>query len=276
MRTFGTVGFTLLLMASFAVQAHAEEAADLREAIDAALVAPVPGARLVRDDVHPVGGAGEAQDPWTFELGVALSLTRGNSDKFDLLVDGKAVYETTRWIVKNEATFVYGTSEGDKTAEAWHTEHRVDRKFSERTYAFVEGHFDRDEPADLEYRITGLAGVGRVLGKGPRGSLKAEIGGGVAHEKRVGLPETTDPSAYFGIDYVYKWADGSRLTVEYDFIPNLSDFDLSRMTWDVKFGKPLCEEIDLQITLRVDYVFEPPAPVESWDVILGVGLRVRL
>ena len=275
---------TILVLSSLliaAAAARAEEAVDLRDAIDAALDVPADAPRLQRrdapaSDLYAIGGAGEPKSPWRIEFGVALSLTSGNSEKFDLLVDGKAVYETPRWIVKNKATFVYGTSEGDKTAEAWHTTHRVDRKFSALTYAFVKGAFDRDEPAELEYRLTGLAGVGRVLGKGPRGSLKAEIGGGVTHEKREGLPETTDPSAYLGVDFEYEWPDGSRLTIEYDFVPNLSDFDLSVMTWDVNYGKPLCEEVDLQITLRIDYVFEPPAPVESWDIILGVGIRVRL
>ena len=32
---------------------------------------------------------------------------------------------------------------------------------------------------------------------------------------------------------------GSSLFIEYKFVPNLNDFDLSVMTWDVKFAKPL-------------------------------------
>jgi putative salt-induced outer membrane protein YdiY len=289
MRTSALALSVALLLATFAGSARADDA-DPLAAIDAALFAPPSDARLVREDgtareVWEIGGAepckacgkpGPGDCPWVVEFGFALSLAQGNSDKLDLVLDGKADYVRDPWALKNSAKFVYAESDGVRSTEAWHTEHRVERKLSARTYVFTQVMFDRDELADLEYRFTGLVGIGRVLIETSRDLLKGEVGGGVVIEKRLLLPETSDPSAYLGLDYEHCWADGSKLVIAYDFIPNLSDFDLSVMTWDAKFTKPLSDKLDLTVGLRVDYVFQPPAPTESWDLLLAVGLRVKL
>ena len=135
--------------------------------------------------------------------------------------------------------------------------------------------WSRDVPAELEYRWTTVGGLGFVLVKGRTISLKGELGAGYTWEKRVGLPRTGDPAAYFGLEYEKKWDGGSKLYAEYKFVPNLNDFDLSVMTWDLKFAKPLSEVIDFTVSLRVDYVIEPPAPSESTDVLLAIGLRAN-
>jgi putative salt-induced outer membrane protein YdiY len=280
MRVCGLVLVLLLLLSWTSVTAWADEQPDVRAAIDAALREVPDAGRLVRAagparDAFLVGGAAP-EDPWTFEIGLGLSLAKGNSDHFDLHVDGLAAYERGTWALKNKAAFTYGESDGTRSAENWHTEHRVDKEFGGCNYFFAQVNFDRDELADLEYRFTGLGGVGRTLLEGPNGFLKAEVGGGAVYEKRLAMPSTTSPSLYVGVDAERTWADGSKLTVEYDFVPNLSDFDLSFMFWDVKYAKPLCAELDLTIRLRLDYVLEPPAPTESLDILLAVGLQVRL
>ena len=114
-----------------------------------------------------------------------------------------------------------------------------------------------------------------VLIKGRTISLKGEVGAGYTWEKRDDQSRTGDPAAYFGLEYEKKWAGGASLFAEYKFVPNLNNFDLSVMTWDLKYAMPLCAEIDLTISLRVDHVIEPPAPAEKTDVLLAVGLRAN-
>jgi len=92
----------------------------------------------------------------------------------------------------------------------------------------------------------------------------------------VDLAPTANPSAYLGIDFAHEWGEGNTFTLEYDFIPYLNDFDLSYMTWDAKFGTPLCKGLDLTVGVRVGWVFEPPEPTKAVDLLLAVGLRLKL
>ena len=189
---------------------------------------------------------------------------------------GRADYEQDPWRIENLVQFVYGETSGVRSAENWRTNHRVDRKFSSTAYAFGQLLFNRDELAGLEYRLTPTAGIGRTLFEGNRGFFRAEVGGGAVHEKRLGRAVTTAPSAYLGLDLERTWRDGKKVTADFDFVANLDDVDLSFWTLDTKLLVPVCAWMDLTVGVRLDYVFEPPGGAESLDVLMVVGLNVRL
>lgn len=265
----------LVALAPVAVAEPAGRGLSPAEVIDAALLETPATERLERSPGAWLIGGEEAKSPWSFSMGLALSLAQGNSDSFDLTADASATYEKDPWKWKVKTTFAYGEKDGSTSTEALHVTLHAERKLSERVYVFGNLDFDRDEPAGLEYRWTPVGGLGFVLVKGRTIEVKGELGGGYTWEKRIGQSSTGNPAAYFGLEYAKTWDSGTKLTAEYKFIPNLGDFDLSVMTWELKLAQPVCAEIDLTISLRVDYVFEPPAPSESTDVLFGLGLRAN-
>lgn len=285
---------TLLLALAIVAATEPAHAADLRSEIDAALT---DGARLERlgrmpGGLVPIGGASDPccppvkdycapEDPckpWDVELILGFSLAQGNSDLLNFTFDGRADYKQDLWRVGNLVQFVYGETSGVRSAENWRTKHRVDRTFagSGKTYAFAQLLFNRDELSGLEYRLTPTVGIGRTLLQGKRGFLQGEIGGGAVREKRLGLAATTAPSAYLGLDLERNWRDGKKIVLDYDFVANLDQIDLSFWTLDMKFFVPVCSWMDLTVGVRLDYVFEPPGGAESLDVLTVVGLNVRL
>lgn len=261
------------------------DGAPLSAAIRDLLDAPPPAAALARSpswesvDFRPVGGdcgckpPDPCAGPWSGEIGAAFSLESGNNDLFDLHVDAKAAYTRGPSTWSGKVDYHYGEREGEETADHWHGELRYDHKFTALSYAFAQALFERDEISGQDYRIHGLAGYGRVLWQRKDMELKGEVGGGLVVEKYRGSPETVDPSAYAGLDFCKQWGDGSKLTAELDFLPNLGDWDLTGLTLDVDYSKPLAGKLSLTIGLRIEHILDPPGDRESTDVFFDVGLR---
>ena len=224
-----------------------------------------------------MGGQGkEYVTPWKLQLGLAASAARGNTETFDVLFDGQLNYERNKVAAELKAAYVYGEAQGTKNSENIHIQGRFERKLRGKSYLFFKYNFDQDRFADLEYRHTALAGWGYTIIDREKTKLKGELGGGSVWEQRLTTPPIWNPSAYLGLDFTTEWGDGNTFSLDYDFVPYLQDFDLSYMTWDAKFGTPVCEGLDLTIGIRVNWVFEPPAPTKAVDLLMSVGLRFEL
>lgn len=253
-------------------------------AVEARYAPYLPGETpdTARAVAHLVGGSCDplplsgCPEPWKLKLGVALSLTQGNSDTFALVGDVLASRVFAPWALKVGAAFVYQESEGETTAERYAGLLRVERNLDARTYAFAQVLYDRDEPAGLEYRFTGTAGVGRVLHQTTESTLKGEVGGGLVHEKRLGEDPTTDPSAYLGLHYKREWADKRTFTADLDFTPNLGDFDLSVTRLALALGWPVSGGWKFAVGARFDHVIAPPDDREELDVLLTAGVTYEM
>lgn len=215
---------------------------------------------------------------WKIDLNGAFSVSSGNSESMSFLLGGTAVRKADPWTLTLAAAFLYQTDvNGETSAERWNARARVDRALGGRSYAFGQVIFDRDEPADLEYRITGVAGVGRFLLQCENQELKAELGGGAVHEKRVGLEATTDPSAYLGAHFWHCWPDKRRFAADFEFIPNLNDFDLSVARLILAYEMPISGKFSFVAGLRFDYVIEPADPtIESLDTLFTLGFKLSI
>jgi putative salt-induced outer membrane protein YdiY len=178
--------------------------------------------------------------------------------------------------VKLGGAFVYQENEGDKTAERYAGLLRVDRDIDAWTYAFGQVMYDKDEPAGLDYRWTPTAGVGRVLWRSPDQELKAEVGGGLAIEKRLGLPETSDPVGYVGVHYGKSWEDKRKFSADLDFTPNVGDFDLSLTRLALAYAWPLCKGVSVVAGARFDYVISPPDDRDELDTLLTLGVAFEM
>ena len=267
----------------------AEQVVDMQESVGAAAS---PEGRLIRraleldlaslrvpgpeDEAVLVAGE-EVCSPWSFEAGAAFSLSQGNSEILDLRLDALIQYERGPWALETGATYVYGETEGSKSAETVRAHARIEREISKQLYVFGSVIYDRDVFADLQHRWTTVGGLGLVIADNGRARLTAELGGGYTFERRFSTGTwTEDPSGYFGLDYEYEHpTTGQKLVLAYDFLPNFGDFDLSQMVFEARFDQPLCAELALSIGLRIDHVLEPPVGVEATDVLLTIGLRAK-
>jgi hypothetical protein len=213
------------------------------------------------------------KDPWIVRVGLALSFQDGNTDKFDVKTDGEVVHDPDPWGMRASLAFVYGETEGERSSENWHGLLRVDRMLSPAFFVFGQGLFDRDVPADLQSRVTGVLGAGVTFLKTDCEDFHAEVGFGAIREKREGLEATTDPTAYAGARYERTWGTGNRIFGDLKVLPNLSDSDLTLTTFEAGYETPVCAWLSLALGVRLDWVVEPPGDVDPLDVLLTAGLK---
>ncbi len=210
---------------------------------------------------------------WSHSLAAALSMSSGNTDTFDLFLNGESRYEGPVMNYEFGLNFHVAEASGDTTAEEWHGKARAEAKVGRRAYYFGEILFDRDELAGLEYRFTGTVGYGRTLIETSRSTFKGEVGLGAIYEKYEGESTTIDPSAFLGLDYEYKFVDDSVFTADFDFIANLGDFDRSFTVLDLLYSRPVCDGLNLTLGLRLEYTFNPPTDAEELDTFLTAGIK---
>jgi hypothetical protein len=208
-------------------------------------------------------------------LGAFLSIQEGNSDTLDVKLDGEIEHKPNPWGYRASLAYLYGEDDGDVSSDEWHGLARVERKIGARASVFAEVLYDRDELALLEYRFTGTIGLGYAFVEEPCLLFKGEVGAGGVLEKYEPREETFDPSAYLGLRFEKKWGEGgTRLFADLKFLPNLSDFDLSRTVLDSGYEMPLCSWLKAALGLRLEHQIDPPEPgVEDLDLLFTVGLK---
>jgi putative salt-induced outer membrane protein YdiY len=212
--------------------------------------------------------------PWIRRVGLALALQDGNSSVFDFVGSAEVEREPDPWGMRVGIQYHYAEQNDIVSADAWHAIARVERDLTKRLYAFGEVLFDADEIANLEYRFTGVAGVGYTIVDDGVNNWKVEAGGGGVYEKYDLLEETFDPSAYAGTRYERKW-QCKRIFADLKFLPNLGEWDLTRIVFDSGLEFPLCEWLKLAVGFRVEYVIDPPGNLETTDTFLTVGLKAE-
>lgn len=217
----------------------------------------------------------EWDGPWSLSIGLAYTQAGGNSDSVAFKGDFELIYDLAPWKWVTKSFYAYAETDGETNTNRFFLESQVDRRFAGCWYWFVKGSYDTDEAADLDYRWIGTGGVGTSILKGASYELRGEVGLGVTAEKRGQTPETTDPSAYLGLDFEKEWSKYGRLVLDYDFLPNLNDYDLSIMRFDAKYELPLSACLTFRIGLRLDYQIDPIQDgVEEWDWLFSTGLGV--
>jgi uncharacterized protein DUF481 len=236
------------------------------------LPAPLPGAVVV-----PVAPCEPCATPcWVRRAGASVSLQQGNTENFNLKLDGEVERKPDPWGFRASLAFVYGETDGETSAENWHGLVRTDRKLGDRNYVFAQVLFDRDAPASLEHRFTFVAGAGRELVKTAVDLLKGEVGLGGVLEKRTDIDSAFDPTAYASLRYERCWGDGKRFFADVKVLPNLSDFDLTRTTFEAGYECPICPWLKGTVGARLDWVVDPPGgDVEPVDLLLTAGLRAE-
>lgn len=212
--------------------------------------------------------------PWKFTAGLAMSLQSGNTETFSFKGDGEIVYDRKPWVFKLGGYFVYGEEKSVRNAQNGALTLRGERYLGARDYLFAQVLFENDDFADLEYRITPVAGYGHVFIKTARTELKGEVGGGLSIEKRRLLLETSDPVAWVAVHFAQKLMKGCEFKADLDVRPNLKEFDRTVSVLDMKFDCPLAKWISLVFGLRLRHEVDPPGALKELDTLFTVGIKV--
>ena len=215
------------------------------------------------------------EKPWSLEMTLGLNVADGNSDKFDITFGGIAKYEQYPWIIRWVWLWAYGETDGEATTDSFNTDIRFERRFGTKWSAFASLDYNTDEIAGLQHRYIGNVGVGYWVFERVGTYLKLEAGGGYTVEKRRFQEETESPSGYLGAEFLYEFRNNIDFKTRARYFPNFDDYDLSLFVWEASLAIPLCEGVSVALTARWDYVLDPPAPTESSDLLLTMGIQAN-
>ncbi|MEO0586132.1 MAG: DUF481 domain-containing protein [Planctomycetota bacterium] len=162
----------------------------------------------------------------SFSLGVYGS--EGNTQELDVTAQLDAAYEdeTDRWLFN--ASWFYGTEDGDTTDNEILVSLRKDWLIPDsRWFFFALGTYEYDDFEAYQHRITGNAGVGYEFIKEDDITLRGLAG--VGAQREFGSDnENITPEALLGVEFMWKPFAGQTLTASHYFYPELERFDERR------------------------------------------------
>jgi putative salt-induced outer membrane protein len=171
---------------------------------------------------------------------------------------------------------LYGKSDGEKNAESYSTELRMDYMLTERFYSFALAGFLRDEFAGIDSRYYVGPGIGHKFLIGPEHHLVGEAGVNWVKEEYT---DHTDEAFIEGrafTQYEYAFTDKNRFSQSLEYLYDFEDSDNYNLNSETALISALSDYLSLKASYVVKYDHEPvPETVDTTDRILALTLVVN-
>ncbi len=217
------------------------------------------------------------ENKWQDEAELSYVSTGGNTDVTSLSAKNKLIYKFTDRLSGNwDLSALYGETDGDKTAERYATELRLDYAINERIYVGGAGGWLQDEFAGIEQRLYLGPTAGYKFILGPKHFLSAETGLDYVTEEY-----TNDKDADFmrgramGL-YDFLLSEKSKFTQSLEYLHDFDNADNYNINSVTALITSLSDTFSIKTSYEVHFDNEPvPDSLEETDTILSVALIVN-
>jgi putative salt-induced outer membrane protein YdiY len=200
---------------------------------------------------------------WKGDIGLGLNGSEGNTDR----ISGRATVSGQRLTDKFDTrfglTYVYASTNGDKTEHRFRGELRNDWLLKGKWRLFAQGAIDVDEFQDWEWRASAYGGVGYEFYKTDKTSLLGRAGLGVSQEFG-GSDDDADFEAILGLDYFLQVTERQKFTLTGELYPSLSDGGEFRALARAGYEILVDPEVNMTLKLGVE---------DRYDSDPGPGVR---
>jgi putative salt-induced outer membrane protein len=180
---------------------------------------------------------------------------------------------TERFSVTWDAAALYGKSDGEKNAERYATELRLDYALSERFYAFGNAGWRRDRFAGLEDRYVSGAGGGYRILPGPRHFLDGEIGLTYIVDRYTTGERQDFPSGRVFTRYLFAFTERSRFSQTVEFLHDFGDPENYNINTETAVTAALNSYLSLKMSYSVRYDNVPvPETLRRTDSAVSAAL----
>lgn len=224
-------------------------------------------------DAQPAAPA-EPAGPLTGTISAGWALTSGNRDTSTLNLGYELVYDPkTRNLIKSDALFLRGETEGELTAERLGFNGRDEYKLTDRAYLFAQLQFLRDRFKEIDYLWSPTGGVGYKLIAAPATTLTVDGGAGVVWEKNPGIDVRTSGALTVGEKLVHKITDTSVFTQYVTALYKTNDFDDALYVFGVSIAASVSTRTQLKFEVIDTYknALQNPTLVKN-DVAVVMAL----
>lgn len=219
----------------------------------------------------------EVKKNWSDEAQFSFVDTGGNTEVTSLAGKNLLKYKFSEeflasWVV----SALYGKTDGEKTAERYATELRLDYAFSGQMYAYGIAGWMKDEFAGFDSRYYVGPGVGYKLFTGPQHFLLGEAGLNYTKDEYVdGTDDNYLEGRLFG-KYEFAFTEKNRFSQSVEFLQDLSDSDNYKINSETAIISALSDFLSLKASYVINYNNSPrPSTLDDTDTILAVSLVVN-
>ena len=217
-----------------------------------------------------------ADKKWKDEAEFLFVQTSGNTDVRTLAFSNMLEYRFSKplkgiWNIKA----LNSENDGEKTAERYYTDLRLDYLFTEKLYAYLLGTWLKDEFAGFKHRYTAGPGIGYKFLDGPRNFLLGEAGLEYASEDYVVEEDEDFAEGRLYGKYEYAFTEKNRFSLSSEFLQDFNDTKNYKSNSEAAVISALTDIISLKVSYGVRYQNRPkPSDLEKTDTVFGAALVV--
>ena len=229
------------------------------------------------------GTAAWAQAPaapkiWTFNASAGLALTSGNKDTSTVNAAYDFVYDPqTRNVVKSDALFIRGKTDGELTASRLGITVRDEFRLTDRVFVFGQNQYLQDEFKSIDYLVAPGAGVGVKLFDTMQTKLAVDVGAGGVIEKNPGVEVRRSGALTASEKLTQALTATTTLTQSIAALWKTNDWDDALYTFGVGVAASISARTQLKVEVLDTYKALPPLPsVEKNDVAVLMAIVYKM
>jgi len=224
-----------------------------------------------------VTGVCAQEKKWSDQAELSFVDTGGNTDVTSLSANNLLKYKFSDELQAAwKFGVLYGQSDGEKNAESYFSDLRMDYLFTQYLYCFVNAGWSKDKFAGFDSRYYVGPGAGYKFFAGPKHFLLTEISLNYVNEQYI---DDTDKEYLGGrafAAYEYAFTDKNKFSQSVEY---LHDFDNSH-NYNVNSETALISALSNYLLLKTCYVVKydnqpVPSTLKETDTILSVTLVVN-
>jgi len=205
---------------------------------------------------------------WSTSLQAGINRQEGNNDR----LEGNGRLDITRKTSRDKLNFFlwgrYGEQNDRRTDNEYGGGVRFDALITERLGWYTRLRLEHDEFEDLDLRATVAGGLSYYWIKKEEHTFQTGLGLGYRHEEYMTPGRDTTKSAVFdaGFDYMIVMAPWATYTWEFDYTPDIEEYDDYRIWSDMGLTFPLKNDnLAFKLGLRHQYNSRPSRGNENLD-----------
>ena len=212
---------------------------------------------------------------WKGHVALGGSITRGNSEIFDVNLDTKVIKQTGHDRIELAAFIVRTVSLGETTADAQRVQGSWRHFYSDRFYSYASLEAGRDSIQAVDLRLLANIGAGITLWKESDDELFSVEGGlGFRHESFEDDDDGRN-DATVRVAAVYKdiFFEKAKYDQTVEVIAPVQEPGALLARFEAGLSLSLSEAWSLRNTLRLTYRGDTPDTSKAFDIFFGVGLQ---
>jgi putative salt-induced outer membrane protein YdiY len=228
------------------------------------------------------GAPASAQAPaepkiWTLAASAGLTLTAGNQDSstvnaaYDLLFDPH-----TRNVVKSDALFIRGKSEGEINASRFGVNVRDEYKLYDGVFVFGQNQYLRDKFKDIDWLVAPGGGIGVKLVDTLQTKLAIDAGAGGVWEKNTGSEVRSSGSLTASEKLSQTLTATTVFTQSVTALWKTQGWDDSLYGFGVGIAASISARTQLKVEVIDTYKNLPPPPTKKNDVAVLMAIVYKM